>query len=66
MILTEKQPTYWEETPPDCYFVHRRSHIPWPGVEPVPPRREAGWHLTACTTTQENDNHDRNIQGETQ
>jgi Zn-finger protein len=25
-----------------CHFVHHKSHMDWPGIEPVPPRWEAG------------------------
>jgi hypothetical protein len=25
-----------------CHFVHLKSHMDWPGIEPGPPRWEAG------------------------
>jgi hypothetical protein len=25
-----------------CHFVHRKSHMDWPGIKPGPPRWEAG------------------------
>jgi hypothetical protein len=25
-----------------CHFVHNKSHMDWPGIEPGPPRWEAG------------------------
>jgi hypothetical protein len=25
-----------------CHFVHHKSHMTWPGLEPGPPRLEAG------------------------
>jgi hypothetical protein len=27
---------------PQCYFAHHKSHMIWPGLEPGPPRWEAG------------------------
>jgi hypothetical protein len=26
---------------PQCHYVHYKSHIAWPGLEPGPPRWEA-------------------------
>jgi hypothetical protein len=25
---------------PQCHFVHNKSHLTWPGIEPGPPLRE--------------------------
>ena len=25
-----------------CHFFHHKSHVKWPGIEPGPPRSEAG------------------------
>jgi hypothetical protein len=39
-ILTRKYETPGEKLPP-CQFVHHKSHIDWPGIEP----RSPGWEV---------------------
>jgi hypothetical protein len=37
-----KKPKYSGKKLSQCYFVHHKSHMDWPGIEPGPPRWEAG------------------------
>jgi hypothetical protein len=51
MMMSVKQPVEWElaeetevlsEKLPQLHFAHHKTHMTWPGIEPGPPRWEAG------------------------
>jgi hypothetical protein len=43
---------YWDRNLSQCHFLHHKSHGNWPGIEPGPPRSEAG-NFTVGTPTKE-------------
>jgi hypothetical protein len=40
--INRGKPKYSEKNLSQCHFVHYKSHMDWPGIEPGPPRWEAG------------------------
>jgi hypothetical protein len=38
----QENPNYSGKNLPQCYFVYHKPHMDWPGIEPGPPRWEAG------------------------
>jgi hypothetical protein len=36
------KPKYSGKNLSQCHFVHHKYHMDWPGIEPEPPRWEAG------------------------
>jgi hypothetical protein len=50
-MMNVEQSVEWElagetevlgENLPQCHFAHHKYHMKWPGIEPGPPRWEAG------------------------
>jgi len=42
MTLTGRNRSTRKKKTCQCNFVHHKSHMDWPGIEPGPPRHESG------------------------
>jgi hypothetical protein len=40
--IDKGKPKYSGKNLSQCHFVHNKSHMDWPGIEPGPPQWEAG------------------------